>query len=96
MLKSTRGGFILGGEGFAKSIMQKLKTRKIGEITRKERYPDRPELEKIFHEISRDEGVDIAINEWGYVLKEVGDFVNLHYSTVSRISKKMSYAKNKI
>ena len=45
--------------------MQKLKTRKIDEITRKERYQDRPELEKIFHEKSRDEGIGIAINEWG-------------------------------
>ena len=95
LFKSAKGGFILGGEGFAKSIMQKLKTRKIDEITRKERYSDRPELEKIFHGKSRDEGIGIAINEWGYVLKEVGDFVHLHYSTVSRIAKKMSYAKNK-
>ena len=65
MFKSAKGGFILGGEAFAKSIMQKLETRKIDEITRKERYPDRPELEKIFHEKSRDEGIGIAINEWG-------------------------------
>jgi len=55
--------------------------------------PFRHELEKLFHEKSRDKGIDIAINEWGYVLKEVRDLVHLHYSTVNRIAKKMHYAK---
>ena len=92
---NARGGFIIGGENFTKSIVQRLKTKKLIEIKKEERYPDRPEMDKIFYNKSRNEGIGIAINQWGYGLQEVGNFVNLHYSTVSRIAKRYQNAKNK-
>ena len=91
----ARGGFILGGEDFTKTLVQMLKTKKLDEIKNEVRYPDRPEMDKIFNNKSRNEGIGIAINQWGYGLQEVGGYVNLHYSTISRIAKKNQNAKNK-
>jgi hypothetical protein len=59
---------------------------------RRERYVNRPDLKEIFLNRDRDEGIAIAINRWGYCLRDVGSFAGLHYSWVSRIAKK---AKNK-
>lgn len=90
--KDAHGGFILGGEKFVKSVMEKDKNKDREEITKRERHVSRPNLRNIFAQKDRDEGIAIAINQWDYTLKEVGKFVGLHYAHVSRIAKK---AKNK-
>jgi putative transposase len=91
-LKDAHGGFILGGEEFVKSVMKKEKNIDREEIAKRERYVSRPNLRDIFVQNDRDEGIAIAINQWSYTLKDVGEFVGLHYAHVSRIAKK---AKNK-
>ncbi len=88
----AHGGFILGGEMFVKRVMGKSKYIKNEEIIKRERYVNRPNLKDIFSGKERNEGIAIAINQWGYNLKEVGKFVGLHYAWVSVIAKK---AKNK-
>jgi len=61
-----------------------------------ERYAARPSLEEIFAEIARDAGIAAAVSRWGYRLKEVGDYLALHYSRVSRIaSQQLEQAKSK-
>lgn len=90
--KEAHGGFILGGEKFVKSVMEKNKNIDCEEITKSERYIGRPSLRDIFAEKERDEGIAVAINQWGYTLKNVGKYVGLHYAWVSKIAKK---AKNK-
>lgn len=90
--KDAHGGFILGGERFVKSVMEKDEIIDCEEIAERERYVSRPNLRDIFAGKERDEGIAIAVNKWRYSLKEVGEFVGLHYSCVSRIAKK---AKNK-
>ncbi len=86
--KDAHGGFILGGEKFVKSVMEKDKNKYCEEITKRERHVSRPNLRDIFARKDRDEGIAIAINQWSYTLKDVGEFVGLHYAHVSRIAKK--------
>ena len=90
--EEAHGGFILGGERFVKSVMEKDKIIDCEEIAKRERYVSRPNLRDIFAGKERDEGIAIAVNQWRYSLKEVGEFVGLHYARVCRIAKK---AKNK-
>ncbi|TET71763.1 MAG: transposase [Candidatus Aminicenantes bacterium] len=87
----AHGGFILGGEKFVKSVMEKNKIIDCEEIAKREKYVSRLNLRDIFAGKERDEGIAIAINRWRYSLEDVGKFVRLHYSCVSRIAKK---AKN--
>ncbi len=86
--KEAHGGFILGGERFVKSVMEKDKIIDCEEIAKKEKYVSRPNLRDIFAGKKRDEGIAIAVNQWRYSLKEVGEFVGLHYARVCRIAKK--------
>lgn len=63
----------------------------IKEIPRNQRYVDRPSLEKIF-EISKDKSernskIRKAHINYGYTLKEIADFLNIHYATASRAMK---------
>jgi REP element-mobilizing transposase RayT len=88
----AHGGFILGGEKFVKSVLENDKNIDCEEIAIRERYVSRPNLRDIFAGKERDESIAIAINRWRYSLEDVGKFVGLHYSWVSRIAKK---AKNK-
>jgi hypothetical protein len=63
-----------------------------------ERYAARPSLEEIFAGNARDAGIAEAVSRWGYRLKEVGDYLALHYyySRVSRIaSQQREQAKSK-
>ena len=73
-----------------------VKERGSGEVTKQERYAARPSLEEIFTRNPRDAGITAAVNRWGYRLKEVGDYLALHYSRVSRIaSQQREKAKSK-
>lgn len=82
----------MGNEAFVQRVMKRIKIRDCNEIAKKEKYVHRPDLKDIFDKHKRDAGIPIAVNHWGYGLKEVGDFVGIHYSWVSRIARK---AKNK-
>lgn len=92
--KNAQGGFILGSESFISSTMRTIENLDCEEIVKKEKYVNRPSLNDIFENKERDEGISVAVNKWGYSLKEVGGLVGLHYSHVSRIAKKEK-AKNK-
>jgi REP element-mobilizing transposase RayT len=92
-LKKAKGGFILGGNIFVAQSMKKVERIRSEEIRKQEKYVSRPKLNEIFYEVNRDEGINIAINKWGYSLKAVGDFLDLHYSWISRIAN--GKAKNK-
>ena len=75
--------------------MQKLLGEKqdIKEIPRKQRYPSRPYLEEIFRQIaSKDERnrcIIKAHTSHGYTLKEIADYLRIHYTTVSKVIKKV-------
>jgi putative transposase len=85
----ARGGIITGEE----KVVEVSATRSMGEIsdevTRRERFADRPELDDIFDRTERDIGIYVAFFRHGYKLKEIGDFLGMHYTTVSRIAKRI-------
>jgi len=90
--KKLVGQVILGDEDFV-SYVQELITEKkaIKEIPKSQRYAGRPPLSAIFsvdslnNKKNRNKGICMAHLSYGYTLKEIGEFLGIHYSTVSRI-----------
>ncbi len=58
------------------------------EIPREQRLVSRPPLEDIFGAASEERALATAYREYGYKLREIADFLGVHYSTVSRRLKK--------
>ena len=88
-----RGGVILGTEGFAEGLKPLLWEKSSAtEIPRSERLAVRPRLEELFAEVkdkpARNERIYQAVRAYGYTLKEVAEFIGLHYSTVSIIASR--------
>ena len=96
-LKAAKGGLFVGNETFVGKFRELLGASAAGEESvRREKYAARPPLKEIFNSLNsldRDAGIHDAVIKWGYTLKEVGDYVGLHYSRVSRVAK--NKAKNK-
>lgn len=86
------GQIFLGSENFAARLGELLGDKQeIKEIPRAQRYPGRPPLDRLFA------GIDAASKQqrnkllaeahvaYGYPLKEIADFLSIHYTTVSKI-----------
>jgi len=58
------------------------------EIPREQRLVNRPPIEDIFGATSEGRAIATAYREYGYRLREIADFLGVHYSTVSRRLKK--------
>ena len=94
-LPEAAGGLIVGGEAFLESVQSHLeRKREVREHPRRERHAGRPSLAALLgrKELKRDKAArDGAIREayvrHGYTLSEIGDFLGLHYSTISRIAR---------
>jgi putative transposase len=85
-LRGARGGFIVGSEHFIAQHRELLEKVSDKEVVRDQRNAARPSLEQIFGGTKRDVGISEAVHRWGYKLKEIGDFLGLHYSRVSKIA----------
>ena len=90
--EDLRGGIILGKDSFLVKIQGYIDEKeKIGEIPRIERYASRPSLSKIFNpaknKITRNNKIYESCYHYGYTLTEIGNHLNLHYATVSKILK---------
>jgi len=94
--QEVKGQIFLGSNQFIEMMDKRFSGLKaIKEIPRTQRYAARPSLEKLFAEqkpLEKDE-VDGCIYEayalYGYRLKEIADYLEIHYSTVSRAIKKI-------
>jgi putative transposase len=101
--EQVRGQSILGEEDFVETLLEYVKgQRDIKEIPRNQRYLKRPGLNELFaggskkNEADRARTIREAIESHGYSQKEVADYLGLHYSTVSRLSRKgKNNARNK-
>lgn len=89
------GQIFLGGEGFAEQLAPQLTDRKqLTEIPKRQRYASRPSLDGMLAPRQRmdrsekDAKIYQAHAFYGYTLKEIGDFLGLHYATVSRAVKR--------
>jgi putative transposase len=71
----------------------------VKEIPRQQRYVGRPPLSEIVKKPGdrreRTKSVQKAVIEYGYTLKEVADYLGIHYSTVSRAVGRKVHARNK-
>ena len=92
-LKEARGGLILGHAAFVDEVRKLIEESETDEAVRAEKYAARPPLLEIFAGVDRDDGIHDAVYRWGYKLKDVGNYLGLHYSRVSKIAGKMAKSK---
>ena len=93
---------ILGTVRFLKEIHGYLCENKINntkEIPRAQRFSTRPELEEIFQTgisagKTRNDVITAAYCDYHYTMREIGDYLNLHYATISRAIKE--HEKNRL
>jgi len=91
MQAHDEGQSLLGVEGFAEGLRPLLSPKQqIREVPKGQRFAGRPTLEKLFarrisHKTARDQLIEKAVNEFGYIQMELAVFLDLHYSTISRI-----------
>ncbi len=99
-----RGGVLLGNEEFAEQIRPLLHAAvQSKEIPRAERMLAKPTLEELFQDMKtdkalRNERIHTAVREHDYTLFQLQEYLGLHYSTISRIVKRVGVerrSKNK-
>lgn len=88
------GQILLGEEDFIKRFKGLLSDKKeIKEIPRRQRYVGRPELSKLFIKAQNrnktKEAIYHAHIKYGYTLKEIADYLKVHYTTISKIIKEV-------
>lgn len=94
---ALRGQILLGTERFIKKLSEILKEReKIKEIPRIQRYATRPSLDEIFSNKTKlrdrrikEEIIYSAYTHYGYTLKEIAEYLGVHYATISRAIKRV-------
>ncbi|MEW5746485.1 MAG: transposase [Nitrospirota bacterium] len=93
--KQLTGQVLLGDEEFSKGLGDRLKGhRDVCEIPKKQRYPNRPDLDQLFKERTarnkdaRNRKIAEAVERFGYSQKEIADYLSVHYSTVSKVLKR--------
>jgi len=92
--KDVTAGALLGTDPFVQSLRPLLRdikeNRKIGSDAR---LATRPSLEKLFSDVTdkptRNERIHTAVRTHQYTLQEVGDHLDLCYSTISVIAKRV-------
>lgn len=104
--ENLHGGVLLGSEGFVKKLKPLLKDKaKEKGIPKAERFVSRPALASLFMDTEGDKEkrnvrIHEAVRRYGYILSQVEAVVGLHYSTISRIVKKVEQSsrmsKNKL
>jgi putative transposase len=92
-LKVVKGQLFIGQENFIEEIKHLLRGKeRLKEITREERYLTRPALKEIFKDKdqkSKDQARYEAHLQYGYTLKDIAEYIGVHYSTVSGAIKKV-------
>lgn len=79
--EQLRGQIYLGDEEFVKRHAQA--PAEFTEVPRAQRLGVRPPLEEIFR-TEGSQSIALAYHEYGYRMKEMADFLGVHYATVSR------------
>ena len=76
------------------SVKENLK-----EITKKQRYVTRLPLNEIFEpkdKKSRDQAMYEAHQQYGYTLKDIAEYIGVHYTTVSKVIKRIDGGRGKV
>ncbi len=93
MWKGLGSKIVLGDKQFIQEVMEKVSTENItSEIPKTQRRGLRPPLAEIFEsKTHHDDTCIVSVKKaynYGYTLKEIGEFLQVHYTTVSRLLKK--------
>ena len=93
--EDLRAGSLLGSDEFAERMKPLLADAPLDpNILRRERDAARPRLEMLFSDVTdsttRDQRIHDAVLRYHYTLQEVGDYVGLHFSTISVIAKRLA------
>ena len=92
-LKAVKGQLFLGQENFIDKIKHLMSvTENLREITKKQRYVTRLSLNEILKyqdKKSRDQAMYEAHQQYGYTLKDIAEYIGVHYTTVSRVIKRI-------
>ena len=93
---ALKGQIFLGSQGFIEKLSGLLKGKeRIKEIPKTQRYVTRPSLRELFKEErirdkgSRDKAVYKAHSHHGYTLREIAEYLGVHYATVSRALRRI-------
>lgn len=83
----------LGQENFIDEIKHLISGKeKLKEIPREQRYVTRLPLKEILKQKdkkSKDQAMYKAHLQYGYTLKDIAEYIGVHYTTVSRVIKKI-------
>ena len=92
-LKAIKGQLFFGKENFTDEIKHLINGKeKLKETAREQRYLTRPPLNEIFKrkdQKSKEQAIYEAHLQCGYTLKEIAEYIGVHYTTVSRAVKKI-------
>lgn len=92
--EDLKAGMLLGADSFVASLKPLLENvAENREIRREARLAARPTLQELFADVvgkpTRNERIHLALRKHEYKLKEVADHLDLCYSTVSTIAKRV-------
>jgi putative transposase len=90
--EELQGQILLGAESFIDKYRELLHDKiAIKEIPRTQRYLNKPQLSALFSgeykKIERDKQIHAAHVQYGYTLKEIADYLGMHYTTVTKALK---------
>lgn len=93
--RHLKSQLFLGSKAFMESLDKSLSSKEtIKEVPKKQRYAHRPTLEEIFGSLKskrkRNEAVLTSYTTYRYSQKEIADHLQIHYTTVSRLIKRLS------
>jgi len=98
-LKAVKGQLFLGQENFIDKIKHLMSvTENLREITKKQRYVTRLSLNEILKyqdKKSRDQAMYEAHQQYGYTLKDIAEYIGVHYTTVSKVIKRIEGEEGK-
>ena len=92
-LKLLKGQLFLGQDNFIDKIKHLMRGKeKLKEITKAQRYVTRPPLNEILPQEDKklkNQAIYKAYLKYGYTLKEIAEYLGVHYSTVCRVIKRI-------
>jgi len=92
-LKAIKGQLFLGQDNFIDKIKHLMSGKEnLKEITKKQRYVTRPPLNEILQyqdKKSKDQAMYEAHLKYSYTLKDIAEYIGVHYTTVSKVIKRI-------
>ena len=98
--ESVKGQMLLGEDEFIAGLIDYLSPhRKVAEISKSQRYANRPALEKLFPERvrkdkkARDRRIAEAVEQYGYTQRAIAEYLCIHFTYVSQIMRSRDYSR---